>query len=207
MPVVAAVAPDGTRLHLSAQSITGYKGVFESLDKSGNGGPPRYQAQARIGGRQKYIGIFPTVMEAAIAVARVMGEPSEALAVAVPAQRSGRFGDGRDLTPPAELAPVGADDDVPLPPRRGGELEGEDGADYDEEMYDAGFDDDDDAAGPPARPGEVDDAVIAVMKGPELRRAVRAGIAETGLTQSAFAHAMGVSPAYLSQCGRPARTL
>jgi hypothetical protein len=60
--MIDATAPDGTRLHLSAHSVSGYKGVFESAG--------RYQAQVRVGGKQKYIGIFPTKMEAAIAVAR-----------------------------------------------------------------------------------------------------------------------------------------
>ena len=60
---------EGVRLHLSSRSSSGYKGVF----KHGSG---RFQVQRRDkDGRQLYLGLFDTVVEAAVAYARAVGRP------------------------------------------------------------------------------------------------------------------------------------
>ena len=58
-------------------------------------------------------------------------------------------------------------------------------------------DDDDDQGGSSIGPYSAE--VVGQMRGPELRRAVRGALTESGKTQTAFAIALGVNPAYLSQ--------
>jgi DNA-binding transcriptional regulator YdaS (Cro superfamily) len=171
--MIAATAPDGTRLHLSAHSVSGYKGVFESAG--------RYQAQVRVGGKQKYIGIFPTKMEAAIAVARAMGEPSD--------------DPDADLATAADICDGGhgaATEDADMAEARDA------GSVPKVEVTSTKVDDDDDDQGGTSI-GPYSAKVVVQMRGPELRRAVRGAMTESGKTQTAFAIALGVNPAYLSQ--------
>ena len=171
--MIAATAPDGTRLHLSAHSVSGYKGVFESAG--------RYQAQVRVGGKQKYIGIFPTKMEAAIAVARAMGEPSD--------------DPDADLATAADICDGGhgaATEDADMAEARDA------GSVPKVEVTSTKVDDDDDDQGGSSI-GPYSAEVVGQMRGPELRRAVRGALTESGKTQTAFAIALGVNPAYLSQ--------
>ncbi|EOD22356.1 hypothetical protein EMIHUDRAFT_116813 [Emiliania huxleyi CCMP1516] len=65
-PTVVAEA-EGLRLHLSSSSSTGYKGVTELA--SG-----RFRAQRKVDGKDVHIGSFATVVEAAVAYARAVGE-------------------------------------------------------------------------------------------------------------------------------------
>ena len=103
--MIAATAPDGTRLHLSAHSVSGYQGVFESAG--------RYQAQVRVGGKQICIGIFPTKMEAAIAVARALGEPSDDPDADLATAADVRDGGHGAATEDADMAEAGDAGSVP----------------------------------------------------------------------------------------------
>ena len=58
---------EGLRLHLSSHSSTGYKGV----DKLGS----RFRVRHKGGKKVRSVGIFDTAVEAAVAYARVVGEP------------------------------------------------------------------------------------------------------------------------------------
>ena len=66
---------EGFRLHLSNNNGTGYRGVR----KHSCG---RFQAQHRAGERMVYLGTFDTEVEAAVAYARAVGEPTAVVAEA-----------------------------------------------------------------------------------------------------------------------------
>ena len=71
-----ATEAEGLRLHLSSNSITGYKGVF-------NQASGRFIATRK----HKYLGAFDTAVEAAVAYARAVGQAEAAgTAAAVPAE-------------------------------------------------------------------------------------------------------------------------
>merc|ERR1711965_724513 len=59
---------EGLRLHLSSSSSTGYKGVCHEHQRG------RYRAFRTEGSRTIYIGVFHTVVEAAVACARAVGQ-------------------------------------------------------------------------------------------------------------------------------------
>ena len=185
--MIDATAPDGTRLHLSAHSVSGYKGVFESAG--------RYQAQVRVGGKQKYIGIFPTKMEAAIAVARAIGEPSDDPDADLATATDVRDGGHGAATEDADMAEAEADMAEAGDAGSGPQVEV---TSTKVEVTSTKVDDDDDDQGGSSI-GPYSAEVVGQMRGPELRRAVRGALTESGKTQTAFAIALGVNPAYLSQ--------
>ena len=67
-PPTVATEAEGLRLHLSSRSSTGYMGVSKHPSTG------RFKAEHRVDGRQVYLGLFDTAVEAAVAYARATGE-------------------------------------------------------------------------------------------------------------------------------------
>ncbi|EOD28286.1 hypothetical protein EMIHUDRAFT_114210 [Emiliania huxleyi CCMP1516] len=83
-PPTVATEAEGLRLHVSSITSTGYKGVH--ADRS------RFRAEARVGGKQVYLGTFATAVEAAVAYARAVGQ-AEAAGAGGPARAAALAGE------------------------------------------------------------------------------------------------------------------
>jgi DNA-binding transcriptional regulator YdaS (Cro superfamily) len=127
-------------------------------------------------------------MEAAIAVARAIGEPSDDPDADLATATDVRDGGHGAATEDADMAEAEADMAEA----------GDAGSGPQVVVTSTKVDDvDDDQGGSSIGPYSAE--VVGQMRGPELRRAVRGALTESGKTQTAFAIALGVNPAYLSQ--------
>ena len=70
-PPTVGTEAEGLRLHLSSSNPSGYKGVV----KHASG---RFEARHKVDGRQVYLAVLDTAVEAAVAYARAVGEAPEA---------------------------------------------------------------------------------------------------------------------------------
>ena len=104
---LAAAAAEGLTL-VRSEYATGFKGVY----RNGTVGKP-FEAQLHRGGRNKYLGMFATAEEAALAYARALG-PEGVAAALVPQPRGrprtghrwdGVAGEWVPQTPPVPPAP------------------------------------------------------------------------------------------------------
>ena len=110
-PAPLAVEAEGLRLHLSSKNSTGYLGVFH------HGG--RFEARRTVDGKEVYIGLFDTAVEAAVAYVRAVGEyqpptvAAEAEGLRLHLSDSSRPSGGSSAAEPSPSAPAPP---APAPP-------------------------------------------------------------------------------------------